>query len=292
MHELLLGEHIEFLSHSFKSPKFNFYKNANGYNWTRTAWFGGWNSYSGMVTAGERATLEGLAEMITGDGNDWKILSNNANIRSGQTISITPLLKRLELMLRVRVVAATRKFLADFGYLTVSAGDDSAKGIGEYFDGNRGPASDCNGAIGILMSKGLIDTTSANEYNQLGIDDIFAILSSKRGTLATMLVGDSGWIQNYNDYLEQAQDDPENMAYQAENVIKVASGKYWGHIGMPYNKSVKTPYEWEITLREEYNKIADKKRFDKIPGHDGEVKFLNVADLAMRLFDIRRQNKR
>ncbi len=246
-----------------------------------------------MVTAGEKATLAGLAEMITGDGNDWKEISKSGNVQAGRPISVAPLLKKLELMLRVRVAAATRKFLADFGYLTVNAGDDSARNINEYFDGNRGPASDCNGAIGIVMSKGLIDTTSTFEYNQLGIDDIFGILAEKKGTLGTMLIGDSGWIQNYADYLEQVQDNTDDMAaFQAENVIKVARGKFWGHIGEPYNKSVKTAAEWEIVLREAYNKIADKKRFDKIPGHDGTVKFLKVADIAMKLFDIRRTNKK
>lgn len=258
MYESLSAEYIEFLNQSFKSPRFNLCKNANGYNWTRTVWTGGWTSYTGTVTAGERATLAGLAELITGDGNDWKELSKKAEVRVGQPILIAPLLKKLELMLRVRVAAATKKFLADFGNLTVSAGEDSAKNINEYFDGNRGPASDCNGAIGIVMSKGLIDTTSDYEYNQLAIDDIFGILASKKGTLATMLIGDSGWIQNYADYLEQVQDNSEDMAaFQAENVIKVARGKFWGHIGEPYSKSVKTPTEWEITLREAYNKIAD-----------------------------------
>lgn len=293
MYEYLSEENIKFLNYSFKCPRFNFYKNANGYNWMRTIWSGGWNSYTGTVTAGERATLAGLAELITGDANDWKEISKKPTVRVGQPILIAPLLKKLELMLRVKVAAATKRFNADFGNLTVSAGEDSSRNINEYFDGNRSPASDCNGAIGIVMSKGLIDTASDYEYNQLAIDDIFGILASKKGTLATMLIGDSGWIQNYDDYLEQVQDNSEDMAaFQAENVIKVARGKFWGHIGEPYGRSVKTPTEWETLLREAYNKIADKKRYDKVPGHDGEVKFLNVADIAMKLFDIRRRNKK
>ncbi len=48
--------------------------------------------------------------------------------------------------------------------------------------------------------------------------------------------------------------------------------------------------EWEIVLRKAYNKVAEKKRYDRIPGHDGDAKFLNVADIAMKLFDMRHFN--
>jgi hypothetical protein len=277
---------------SLSRNNFNNRRYKDGYNWTRNVWGGGWNSYIGNVTAGKGATLTGLAELITGDANDWKLIARKPDVKSGQIIYVQPLLSKFELMLRVRVVSATKKFLADFGSLTVNSSEDNSRNINEYFDGNRGPASDCNGAIGILMSKGLIDSTSTYEYNLLGIDDIFAILTSRKTTLTNMLVGDSGWIQNYDDYLLEVQDNPEgDAAYQAENVIKVASDKFWGHIGENYQRSVKSSAEWEIELRKAYNKISEKKRNDRIPGHDGEAKFLNVADLAMRLFDFRKINR-
>jgi hypothetical protein len=277
---------------SLNRNSFNNRQYSDGYNWSRNFWGGGWNSYIGSVTAGKNATLTELAEMITGDANDWKLIAKKPDVKNGQIIYVQPLLNKFELMLRVRVVSATKKFLADFGSLTVNSSEDNARNINEYFDGSRGPASDCNGAIGIVMSKGLIDSTSTYEYNLLGIDDIFAILTSRKTTLRNMLVGDSGWIQNYDDYLLEVQDNPESdAAYQAENVIKVASDKFWGHIGESYQQSVKSSAEWEIELRKAYNKIADKKRNDRIPGHDGEAKFLNVANIAMRLFDIRLANK-
>jgi len=231
--------------------------------------------------------------MITGDPNDWEEIARNPDVLAGQRIYVKPLLRKLELMLRVRVVKATESFYADFGFLTVAAGDDNAKSTNVFFDKDPDPSSDCNGAIGIVMSKGLIDATSNFEYNLLNLNDLFGILSKKKGTLATMLTGDSAWIRNYSDYLDQVQDNPEDMgAYQAENVIKVGRNMFWGHIGEPYRESVKTAQQWEIKLREAYNRIADKKRADRLPGHDGEVRFLNVSDLAMRLFDVRRNSRR
>lgn len=279
--------------YSANRVNFGSYLNLDGYNWTRNIWSGGWNAYVGTAIPGKNATLAGLAELITADANDWKLIAAKPDVIEGKAVNIQPLLRKFELMLRVRVVAATKKFLADFGPLTVSAGEDSAKNINEYFDGSSGPASDCNGAIGIVMSKGLIDSTSAYEYNLLGIDDIFGILKSRKASLREMLLGDSGWIQNYDDYLLEVQDNPESDgAYQAENVIKVAANKFWGHIGESYQRSVKTPAEWENKLREAYNQIARRKRFDRVPGHDGEAKFLNAAEIAMKLFDLRRANKR
>lgn len=68
----------------------------NGYLWNRNQWQGGRNFYTGTATAGRGATLAGLAEMITGDGNDWRELSKTESVNVGQIIQINPLLKKLE----------------------------------------------------------------------------------------------------------------------------------------------------------------------------------------------------
>lgn len=264
--------------------------NTDGYNWTRGIWDGGWNSYTGTVTAGEGATLTGLAELITSDPNDWTKIAKKPYIQEGQVISIEPLLKQLELILRVRVVKATKDFYAGFTEATVnsSSSDDKTKAVNDFFDSVKTPGTDCNVAVGIVMSKGLISGNSNIEYNQLGVDDdIYGVLSTKIRSLATMLIGDAAWIENYDDYKIQ----PNKGAYQAENVIKVGRDKFWGHIGETYANSVKSANGWERHLRNKYNEIAEKKRSDKIPGHGGDARFLNVALIGMKLFDIRSKNR-
>lgn len=290
MSDLSPAENIISLHQSLNPVVLRPANNTNGYNWIRSVWGGGWNSYTGMVTAGAGATLTGLAELITGDPNDWTEIAQTPRIQANQKISVEPLLRKLELILRVRVVKATKEFYAGFTEATVNASttDDKTKAINEFFDSVKTPGTDCNVAVGIVMSKGLISGTSNMEYNQLGVDDdIYGVLSTKQRSLATMLIGDSAWLENYDDYKIQ----PNKGAYQAENVIKVGRDKFWGHIGESYANSVKSAAGWEIHLGNEYNKIAEKKRNDKIPGHGGDARFLNIAFIGMKVFDIRSKNR-
>ncbi len=222
----------------FLETNFNNRRYSDGYNWTRSTWMGGWNSYLGTVTAGKNATLTGLATLITGDANDWKLLAKKPEVKSGQIIFVEPLLCKFELMLRVKVVSATKKFLADFGNYqqNISMNDDSAKATNLFFDADKSPYTDCLGAIDSVMSKGIIDSTSTFEYNLLGINDVLSSLLKRKSSLREMLIGDSGWIQNYDDYFTHDSNGP----FQAENVIKIASDKFWGQIGENYRQSVKS----------------------------------------------------
>lgn len=77
-------------------------------------------------------------------------------------------------------------------------------------------------------------------------------------------------------------------AYQAENVIKVGRNRFWGFIEAP-RKGIKTAQEWEKHLREEYKKVGGNPNQGRFPGFDGEIRFVDVAEVAIKLFDLRRK---
>lgn len=131
-----------------------------------------------------------------------------------------------------------------------------------------------------LYAKGLIATLKDKEFDELGFDEE-NLPARPQGTLGSMLVGDAGWIVNYPDYLDR---HPFG-AFQAENVIKVGRNRFWGYIG---HNSYRSGASWEQFLREQYNTGLATKRSDKIPGFDGDVVFLDVPKITMRVFDLRK----
>ena len=68
--------------------------------WKRDDWFGEWYRYKGTATADCKDNLNDLADLITGDPNDWKALGISPNIREGQRVNIAPLLRVFEDKLR------------------------------------------------------------------------------------------------------------------------------------------------------------------------------------------------
>ena len=142
-----------------------------------------------------------------------------------------------------------------------------------------------------------MDVVGSNLYNLLERD------SSSGGYVAVekvikniliedMFIGDEGHFPNYDGW-ETYHPDPASWAWQAENIIKVEPNRFWGYVGTK-EYTVKSKQEWEERLREEYNKLDSPKRFDGIPGLERpiEVRFLDVARIAMQLFDLRRNKFR
>ncbi|MET0650389.1 MAG: RHS repeat-associated core domain-containing protein [Pyrinomonadaceae bacterium] len=260
--------------------------------WKRDgAWKGKLFNYSGSAIAEACDSLSHLAELITGDGGDSKFLGISANIVPGQRVNVAPLLKRLETKLRDSVVRATGLINTEgFGEATVTVTEDDnpASSVEKYFSPTPFGRPDCDTATRIVLAKGLLDVVGPAMFNKLGYSDGNLPLVPRFGPSTSMLLGDTAWFPNYGDYLEQAQDNPRDQAFQAENVIKVGAGKFWGFLGGKQYNKVLTAAGWRDELRNAYYRVSGVRRRDNIPGWDNlEIRFLDTATLATQMFEER-----
>lgn len=266
--------------------------------WRRDEWSGGWYSYTGHAIAEKCDRLAELARLITGDENDWKLLSSTPAVKEGDRVDITPLLKNLETRLRGQVAGSTRRFNSE-GFPGYNAegipevtpwsviGASQAGAIDRFFSKTPYGRVGCDDAASIILSKGLLNVVGASLFDtilsRLG-DDPLAIFKSKEDKISSMLVGDSGWIPNYPDY----QGLPSPSDYGHENSIKVARGQYFGHPLGRFSKQ-----QLERRLQEAYVSAGGARRTDKIPGFRDEINiqitFLDVAKIFGVVFDIRRE---
>src|SRR6185369_11972858 len=113
--------------------------------------------------------LNDLADLITGDPNDWKALGISPNIREGQRVNIAPLLRVFEDKLRYGVVKATALFNpAGFG-LDNSMGSSPTSTVNQFFTQRPQGISDCAKAQKLVYAKSLIDNLKRDEFDELGL---------------------------------------------------------------------------------------------------------------------------
>ncbi len=252
--------------------------------WKRDGeWAGSWYRYSGTAIAECKDKLSELADLITGDPNDWKALGIPENVKEGQRVNIAPLLRVFEDKLRYSIVKATGHFKAEFG-MSDSIGPSATATVNTFFGSTRVGTADCTDAFLLVYSKGLIDVLKSNEFDDLGLTYRSIPLVEKRGTPGQMLLGDGGFVANYTDYLRLHP----GGGYQGENIIKVGSGRFWG---FGTEIPVRSIRQWEEELRRAYNEGLSVGRTDPLPGFTGNILFFNTSKLGMNIFDLRNWKK-
>lgn len=243
-------------------------------------WTGGWDNYSGSVTAEKCDTFAGLAQQLTGYASDWRQLkgvSDKAEV--GQVVDIAPLLNRLEDRLRDSVVGATSKFRPGGRFeVPPSPGEDAAS-INRYFGRNSLP-SDCTFALRAVFAKGVIDVLRDGEFDKLGYGLNFTRLPvalKKFGNIYQLHHGDGSYIKNYSDYTTYAP----RGAWRGENVVALPSGKFWG-----WGVGTEDYNVFQQKLIEEYRAVGGRST-GTFPGFDGDAIFLDVPKIARQVFDLR-----
>lgn len=270
----------------------------SGESWRRNDIWSGWHgNYTGSVTAGKGASLSGLAYLVTRYADDWRELNLPEQVEVGQVVYVAPLLKKFEFRVRASVVEATKKFKA-LGFppadntLAVSGGE-AAKVANQYFLATPQQYSDCAVAGLTVLDKGLLDVVGNNLYNlisQLPGDGSSVINKVIQDDFAeNMWVDDMVQFPNYDDYW-QYHPKPETWVWQGENVIKVGDNQFWGYVGTN-EYTVKFKQAWSDLLTEAFNELNAPKRAGMIPTLTGRLSvfFPDIAEIAMKLFDLRRK---
>jgi hypothetical protein len=256
--------------------------------WSRiNSWTSDAGPYRGHVCAVVGDTLEKLASLITGHGEDSKVLNITDPVKVGQNIDISKLLQKLEDRLRDNIVGATGKFKAGFANKHPIQDKPGANGdyIEEYFKENTTANAECMNGAALVMAKGLIDTITKADFDALyNLSSITThtgegyqhgpLLFRRYITVKDVEKGDWGYFGNYENYRTNLG------AWQGENVIAEGDGTFWGH-GLGGGK---TPKGIEDALKEEYNGSENSGRFR---GWLGWADFLRVAKIGMEVFDHR-----
>jgi transposase len=127
----------------------------------------------------------------------------------------------------------------------------------------------------------LLNSYKNGEFDQLGLSEGNLPLVERNGGPGSMLLGDTAWFPNYQDYLGL----PKAGAFQAENVIKVGANRYWGFIG---TNNITSSQGWKRDLCNAYVDAGGARRTDPIPGFGNlSIRFLDTARGAMSVFDVR-----
>lgn len=273
-------------------------------SWRRNDIWSGWHGeYTGSVTAGRGASLSGLAYLVTRYSEDWRDLSLPEQVEVGQVVQVAPLLKKFEFRVRASMIEATKKFKAtgfppeDNPGLMVSGlvGGSAARTINQYFSSNAQLASDCAVAGLSVLDKGLLDVIGNNLFDRISTTpDGGSVINKayKEDFTENMWVGDMVQLPNYDDW-ELYHPKPETWAWRGENVIKVGDNQFWGYVGTN-QYTVKSKQEWNDLLREAFNSLNGPKRQGNIPALSQRltVFFPDIAEIAMKLFDLRRKGFR
>jgi Protein-glutamine gamma-glutamyltransferase len=270
---------------------------ASGLKWERTIWVGSRGSYTGSATAKDGATLSGLAYLITGDASDWRELNLNENISNGQNVFVEPLLRKLELRVRSSVAEATKKFRATGFSSSLTVGVSSSKSasqsLNDYFSGKPSMSADCTVAASSVLDKGLLKVTGETLFNRIYTLPDGSIIPNRverEDFIENMDVGDSATFPNYEDWRDYTNSE---WAWNGENVVKTENDKYWGYDGTTVY-TAKSKKEWEQTLQSEFKNLTNVERTNSIPGFSQKVyiRFFDVAEIAMKSFDLRRRRFR
>jgi hypothetical protein len=161
--------------------------------------------------------------------------------------------------------------------------------VQQFFGANNVGTIDCLDAINLIFSEGLINTLSTGEFDKAGWS--FNALPvtwknpGKRNRLADMLAGDAGYFQNYTDI-------PKGWAIQGQNFLKVGDDSYWGFgFSTPSGTLTLSYSAWLGQLRSEYTQTFPKRppHAADPPGFNGDIRFLDTATIARKLFDVRKK---
>lgn len=266
-------------------------------------WSGRRNGYQALVEAkSKNANKKQLAKFITGNSNDWSLLGGQEKVGLGEKINISPLLAKFERLIREKIASlcigeklnsnfqpptieytkddGTKETDALIGVVNVSS-SGMASSINAFFSRNSFGSIDCIRAVKLIYAKAVLDVVGKTAFDAVGFTEDIPSDSPdelKKQPMSNMLLGDRGWIRNFDDYLGKYP----GGAWQAENVIKIKNDLYWG-FGDPPPKS---EVGWKNRLREIYNQglNPEERRNEQVPGFDGEIVFVDVAYIAEVIF--------
>jgi hypothetical protein len=292
-------------------------------SWTRGTWVNQaiiWDAeghatigrYEGTATAhGNNATLDALAEDITGKSADWVLISKGVAfdkkthvVANGTKVNIVPLLTVLESRLRTNVVDAAKlgdKRNADFPNPGQTVADLSKMNEAEVNNVFQPVANakklilDCYAMAKAVFARALTEQSAAatsilkpGEFDSFGfnVQSLYAdyTTNTTNTPLSKIKPGDMIYIANnaaYNTYHFQ-------QPATGENAFNIGPDSYqsWGGDPMSYN-------DWITELFNDFNAgiSNDKKLTNKsqVPGYNDALgpRFFNVAKLAMFVFDKR-----
>jgi len=260
-------------------------------------WDGGWRKYSGFAIADKDCDgLAHLAFLITGDENDWKVLRRSDKVQKGERVNIAPLLKLLEDRLRNQVVVAAMRYNTEFvGWRDIRP--LTSANVNRFFGSDKFGESDCTQGYLAVYAKAVIEVFGSEQFDKWRFSNLrqfnqyMLIDRPTRGRPGEMLVGDSGYIENYPGYATiTRQHSPTHTAgpWIGENIIKVDKGRYWGFIGASsYGRSVKPIGVWEDNLKAAYASVGGSGIGENFPGFTGRITFIDTAKFARRAFEER-----
>jgi len=258
---------------------------------------GKWSTRGAFVKAEPGDTLMELAELITGNSNDWYVLGKSNEVKSGSKIDTMPLIKIFEGKVRNNIAKAAFMFSAKFADSTAELQDDSWRKLNEsqinqWFEPTNMQKTDCFRAIPIIQTKGLIDSIKKGEFDKLGFTSLdFPMITRYGISLNEIGIGDSTIFKNRSDYL--LIHNGEDFGYSNENVIKVGDDLFFG---FPF-KNAKSYQEWKKVLAEAFNFGQSQVQIssDEVPGYvihkepliGSHVTSLDFIEIARRLFILR-----
>jgi RHS repeat-associated protein len=261
-------------------------------------WSGGWHNYQASVTAEDCDNLSDLAYLVTGYESDWRALGRpTSKVRRDEVVSVAPLLTLLEDRLRNRTVSAAMSYSTTWGDFTERT-KPTASLVTKYFEGNNYEHSDCAQGLELAYAKAMIDVYGADQWDKFDlalIEQIPQMLKDKPGggKPGDMWAGDSGFIQNYTDYLPLSRRYyGRSGAAQGENIIKISQGRFWGYTGERGKQSTHSIDFFNRLLRTDYERVGGRTESgDNYPRFTGRISFIDVAKWTQIVFQDRNSNR-
>ena len=137
---------------------------------------GNWTAgQAAMIQANvDGASLQQLAQDITGNAADASLLNNVGTITRGELIDVTPLLTKLDSQIRANTAAAAdvSSKAATFGSL-IAYKTMNETAINQVFTGVSSgtlPVCDCWGMASLEMAEGVISVLKPGEFDELGLN--------------------------------------------------------------------------------------------------------------------------
>jgi hypothetical protein len=254
---------------------------------------GTWTASSAKVEAQiANASLEELANDITGNPGDAALLKVSGSIKRHTKVNVLPLIRELDRKIRSNVVAATQAHkYAHFpvgGEPFIDAKGLTGEQVVQIFavpedPNDAGPAVDCLGMARIVEVYGLIECLKGGEFGKLfsSTDEIPG--ATRNCELKSARIGD--WLYFWND--KRYPDVHDGGPMRGENVITVDTDVFWGWGDGQGGQG--TYEQWLKALVDAYNAGLPKSRqITHVPGYQPtEAKFFNVPKIAMEIFDLR-----